>query len=68
VHRHEPSFGPIVGVPRGVSAVPLHAAGELGFDLGGGTEAEMALSTNRRTLDGDREFEQLSNRLLQVKP
>jgi len=28
----------------------------------------MALSTNRRTLDGDREFEQLSNRLLQVKP
>ena len=34
----------------------------------GGTEAEMALSTNRRTLDGDREFEQLSNRLLQVKP
>ncbi len=34
----------------------------------GRTEAEMALSTNRRTLDGDAEFQQLSNRLLQVKP
>jgi cytochrome c biogenesis protein len=34
----------------------------------GETEAEMALSTNRRTLDGDEEFQQLSNRLLQVKP
>ena len=32
------------------------------------TEAEMALSTNRRTLDGDAEFQQLSNLLLQVKP
>ncbi len=31
------------------------------------TQATMALSTNRKTLDGDREFEQLKSRLLGLK-
>jgi cytochrome c biogenesis protein len=33
---------------------------------GGASNATMALSTNRKTLDGDKEFEQLKARLLQV--
>ena len=31
---------------------------------GGGAQARMALSTNRKTLDADREFEQLRHKLL----
>ncbi len=33
---------------------------------GGGARATMALSTNRKTLDADREFEQLRHRLLSI--
>ena len=32
-----------------------------------GSQATMALSTNRKTMDGDREFEQLKTTLLGVK-
>ena len=35
---------------------------------GAGSQASMALSTNRKTLDGDQEFEHLQTRLLQVSP
>jgi cytochrome c biogenesis protein len=31
---------------------------------GGGAQATMALSTNRKTMDGDAEFEQLKTKLL----
>jgi cytochrome c biogenesis protein len=31
------------------------------------TMATMAMSTNRKTMDGDREFEQLKSRLLGLK-
>jgi cytochrome c biogenesis protein len=31
------------------------------------TVATMAMSTNRKTMDGDREFEQLKSRLLGLK-
>jgi cytochrome c biogenesis protein len=31
---------------------------------GDGSRAEMALSTNRKTMDGDKEFERLKTRLL----
>ncbi|KAB2900947.1 MAG: cytochrome c biogenesis protein ResB [Burkholderiaceae bacterium] len=34
----------------------------------GRTQATMALSTNRKTLDGDREFAQLSQKLIGVQP
>lgn len=34
----------------------------------GGTQATMALSTNRKTLDGDREFAQLTEKLIGVAP
>lgn len=34
----------------------------------GQAEATLAFSTNRRTVDGDREFERLRDQLLQVKP
>ncbi|WP_027014079.1 cytochrome c biogenesis protein ResB [Comamonas composti] len=34
----------------------------------GGSHAEMALSTNRKTLDGDREFESLADKLIGAKP
>ncbi|MNO00813.1 ResB-like family protein [compost metagenome] len=34
----------------------------------GSTDARMALSTNRKTMDVDREFEGLSEKLLGVKP
>jgi len=30
------------------------------------TQATMALSTNRKTMDGDKEFEMLKTKLLQV--
>ncbi len=33
-----------------------------------GSQATMALSTNRKTLDGDKEFDLLKSRLLQVSP
>ena len=32
------------------------------------TEATMALSTNRKTMDGDREFGHLTEKLIGVKP
>ncbi len=35
---------------------------------GQGSQATMALSTNRKTLDGDKEFDHLTSRLLQVSP
>ncbi len=35
---------------------------------GTGAQATMALSTNRKTMDGDREFELLKSRLIQVSP
>ena len=35
---------------------------------GTGAEATMALSTNRRTMDGDREFAHLTERLIGAKP
>lgn len=35
---------------------------------GSGTRATMALSSNRKTMDGDREFDQLSQRLLMDSP
>ena len=34
----------------------------------GGAQATMALSTNRKTMDGDREFDMLKSRLIQVSP
>ena len=34
---------------------------------GGGTSATMALSTNRKTMDGDHEFERLKSRLIGIK-
>jgi cytochrome c biogenesis protein len=33
-----------------------------------GSHATMALSTNRKTMDGDKEFDMLTNRLLQASP
>ncbi len=33
----------------------------------GGTEASMALSTNRKTMDGDREFDHLTQKLLETR-
>lgn len=35
---------------------------------GQGSLADMALSSNRKTLDGDREFEQLASELIQARP
>ena len=35
---------------------------------GDGTQATMALSTNRKTMDGDREFAELTHKLLGVAP
>jgi cytochrome c biogenesis protein len=35
--------------------------------LAGGCAATMALSTNRKTMDGDREFDQLKLKLIGVK-
>jgi cytochrome c biogenesis protein len=35
---------------------------------GGATQATMALSSNRKTMDGDREFDMLKSRLIQVTP
>ena len=32
------------------------------------SEARMALSSNRKTMDGDREFDQLQSQLLKVTP
>jgi len=37
-----------------------------GTDAPGASHALMALSTNRKTMDGDKEFEQLKSKLLQV--
>ena len=37
-------------------------------ETGAASRAVMALSTNRKTMDGDREFEQLKMKLLQVTP
>ncbi|MDP4609528.1 MAG: cytochrome c biogenesis protein ResB [Burkholderiaceae bacterium] len=34
----------------------------------GSTQAQMALSANRKTMDGDKEFDQLKQRLIQVSP
>jgi len=34
----------------------------------GGAQATMALSSNRKTMDGDREFDMLKSRLIQVSP
>jgi cytochrome c biogenesis protein len=34
----------------------------------GSTQAQMALSANRKTMDGDKEFDQLKQRLIQVAP
>jgi cytochrome c biogenesis protein len=39
-----------------------------GGQAGAASRAVMALSTNRKTMDGDREFEQLKLKLLQVTP
>jgi cytochrome c biogenesis protein len=36
-------------------------------DVQGGAQATLALSTNRKTMDGDREFEQLKSKLLGLK-
>jgi len=41
---------------------------ESGAAMETGAHATMALSTNRKTMDGDREFEQLKIRLLGLKP
>jgi cytochrome c biogenesis protein len=35
---------------------------------GAGTQASMALSTNRKTMDGDKEFGHLTNKLIGVQP
>jgi cytochrome c biogenesis protein len=35
---------------------------------GSGSQATLALSTNRKTLDGDKEFDLLASRLLKVSP
>ena len=35
---------------------------------GAGSRAMMALSTNRKTMDGDREFAQLTDKLIGVAP
>lgn len=40
------------------------AAGGVGSDAGAGSQATLALSTNRETLDTDKEFEQLRGQLL----
>jgi cytochrome c biogenesis protein len=32
-----------------------------------GSSASMALSSNRKTMDGDREFEQLKSKLIGIK-
>jgi cytochrome c biogenesis protein len=37
-------------------------------DVGDSSHATMALSANRKTMDGDKEFEMLKTRLLQVSP
>jgi cytochrome c biogenesis protein len=37
-------------------------------DQGEGSRASMALSSNRKTLDGDKEFELLKDRLFQGSP
>lgn len=34
----------------------------------GGSHANMALSTNRKTMDGDREFAMLADKLIGAKP
>ncbi|MBK6385384.1 MAG: cytochrome c biogenesis protein ResB [Rhodoferax sp.] len=43
------------------------AEGNASGSHGGGSVATMALSTNRKTMDGDREFEQLKLKLIGVK-
>jgi cytochrome c biogenesis protein len=40
---------------------------QVNADSGISTVATMAMSTNRKTMDGDREFEQLKSRLLGLK-
>jgi cytochrome c biogenesis protein len=43
---------------------PVSGSGEPGADT---SRATMAMSTNRKTMDGDREFEQLKTKLLGLK-
>jgi cytochrome c biogenesis protein len=46
--------------------VPAGGEGEKGRESGQGSQATLALSTNRQTLEGDKEFEMLKTKLLQV--
>jgi cytochrome c biogenesis protein len=47
---------------------PAGGAPETVPESGQGSHATMALSTNRKTMDGDKEFEMLKTKLLQVTP
>jgi len=52
--------------PRGASAQGAPAEGPSVTESAGSTQATMALSTNRKTMDGDKEFEMLKTKLLQA--
>ena len=61
-------LAPRVHAPAGVSDTPA-AQGNAAHSVSesaGDTQATMALSTNRKTMDGDKEFEMLKTKLLQA--
>jgi cytochrome c biogenesis protein len=52
--------------PRGPSAQGAPVEGASVTESAGSSQATMALSTNRKTMDGDKEFEMLKTKLLQA--